>query len=115
MNLLFLIPLISALSAAQQHIPNSASPIASSTSSRNVTAQTSIPNLISPPASIPDIPDNRTITVTNSCDEDIWPAILTTNNTGPYTQGFYLPPQKSLQLWISNDWIGRIWARTNCS
>src|SRR5579859_440394 len=73
------------------------------------------PNLVPPPSSIRKIPNNRSITVTNACQYNLWPAVLTTNNTGPYTNGFYLPSNMSLQLWVSHDWQGRIWARTNCS
>ena len=76
---------------------------------------TPLPNLLPPPSSIPYIPNNRSFTITNSCPMDLWPAVLTTNNTGPYTGGFHLPPNKSLELWVSHDWTGRFWARTNCS
>lgn len=71
--------------------------------------------LIPPPANIPQIADNRSIIVTNLCDGDIWPAVLTTQSTGPYTQGFYLPSGAQIELWTADDWIGRIWARTGCS
>jgi hypothetical protein len=120
MNLLLLLPLLWALSpadsTAQTHIPTTATTIASNTGIATASVSPSgIPNLIPPPSSIPSIQNNRSITVTNSCGYDIWPALMTASNIGPYTQGFYLDTQKSLQLWISHDWIGRIWARTNCS
>ena len=75
----------------------------------------STPTLTPVPPNIPQIPNNRSITITNSCPADIWPALLTTNRTGPYVSGFYLPSQNSIQLWVSHDWTGRIWARTNCT
>src|SRR5579859_702740 len=102
--------------ADQFHIPSSAATSFISPTPTSVgNPPISIPNLLPPPPSIPDIPDNRTITLTNSCLDDIWPAVLTSNNTGPYTGGFFLPSGKSIQLWVSHDWTGRIWARTNCT
>jgi len=99
---------------AQDHIPTSAA--GTSFPSPSANASTYVPpNVIPPPSSKPSILNNRTITVTNTCPYDIWPAFLTTNHTGPYTNGFRLAPQSSLQLWVSHNWIGRIWARTNCS
>lgn len=53
--------------------------------------------------------------VTNNCPETIWPGIGTQNGIGPGTGGFELDPTFSLQLWVSADWQGRIWGRTNCS
>ena len=97
----------------QTHIPTSA--VTSILPSSTAHAPPLPPNLISPPSSIPRIPNNRSITITNLCPNDLWPAVLTTNNTGPYTQGFHLAAQSSLQLWVSDDWTGRVWARTNCS
>jgi hypothetical protein len=70
---------------------------------------------ILPPPFIPEIGNNRSIIITNNCNEVIWPAIFTVNNTGPYTQGFVLQEHKSLEIWVSDDWNGRIWARTNCN
>src|SRR5579859_4282966 len=96
------------------HVPTSAATSFATPAPTSVnTPPGSVPNLIPPPPSIPKIPNNRTITITNSCPVDLWPAVLTTNNTGPYTGGFYLPSVKSAELWVSYDWTGRIWARTN--
>lgn len=73
-------------------------------------------NSLPPPSVIPEIPNNRSITITNNCDTDIWPALLTASNSGgPYTQGFLLHSNESRQLWFPPDWIGRIWGRTNCT
>ena len=112
--ILHLLPFVVGLTVTgQNHIPTTAITTDFPTASGNAT--TSPPNLIPPPPSLPKIPNNRSITIINSCSTDIWPALLTTNNTGPYMNGFYLPSQKSVQLWVSFDWTGRIWARTNCS
>ena len=114
--LISLLPLLGLPVTGQNHVPSSAVSTAVPSGSGNTTSPTvSRPNLIPPPPLIPNVPNNRSVTITNACETDIWPALLTTNNTGPYTHGFYLPPQKSLQLWVSHDWTGRIWARTNCT
>ena len=110
---LFLL-LLAGLVVAQTHIP-SVAVTTGSASSTSLPPSLRPPVLIPPPPNVPQILNNRSITITNSCLDDIWPALLTTNNTGPYQSGFYLASQKSIQLWVSNDWIGRIWARTNCS
>jgi hypothetical protein len=102
------------VAAAQDHIPTSAATTFSAAPTGNASTYVP-PNIIPRPASIPSITNNRTITVTNTCPYDIWPALLTANNTGPYTNGFHLAAQSSLKLWVSYDWTGRIWARTNCS
>ena len=53
--------------------------------------------------------------VTNNCDDDVWPAILTQGGTGPGTGGFQLSAGESKSMTVSADWKGRVWARTNCS
>jgi len=113
MILLFFL-LLAGLGAAQTHIPSTAATTAFPSSSLTPPSLPP-PILIPPPPNVPHIPNNRSITITNSCSDDIWPALLTSNNTGPYQSGFHLASQKSIQLWVSNDWTGRIWARTNCS
>jgi Thaumatin family len=70
---------------------------------------------IPPPASIPQIANNVTFIISNQCDMPIWPAFVTAQNVGPYAQGFVLPSGSFIKLWVSSDWNGRIWARTNCS
>ena len=112
MILLSFLPLLVVLTVAQS---DQIATTAATSASASSTASPPSKLLIPPPISLPHIPDNRSITITNSCPDDLWPALLTTNNTGPYQSGFYLPPQMSIQLWVSHDWIGRIWARTNCS
>lgn len=115
MNLLSLLTLISALLVAGEIHTPSVLPSISASSSGFPSPNQPPPNLVPPPPSVSKIPNNRSITITNSCQYNLWPAVLTTNNTGPYTNGFSLPPSMSLQLWVSHDWTGRIWARTNCS
>ncbi|KAK3310972.1 thaumatin family-domain-containing protein [Chaetomium strumarium] len=63
-------------------------------------------------------PSNSTaipFTIANSCGETIWPGIATQNGTGPGTGGFELAPGGSRTLFVSPDWAGRVWGRTNCS
>ncbi|KAK4102889.1 Osmotin, thaumatin-like protein [Parathielavia hyrcaniae] len=52
--------------------------------------------------------------VTNGCSESIWPGILTQNGTGPGTGGFELTPGNSRLMFVSSNWGGRVWGRTNC-
>ncbi|KAL7274862.1 hypothetical protein RUND412_002224 [Rhizina undulata] len=65
--------------------------------------------------SIPYISNNRTIMVTNNCIYPLWPAVFSSNGTGPYTTGFQLSAGVSKALWVSSDWDGRLWGRTNCT
>lgn len=63
-------------------------------------------------------PSNRTpiqLIVANSCGETIWPGIVTQSGTGPGTGGFELTPGTSRMMFVSGDWEGRVWGRTNCS
>ncbi|KAK3363279.1 thaumatin family-domain-containing protein [Lasiosphaeria hispida] len=53
--------------------------------------------------------------VTNACPEDIWPGIGTQNGIGPGTGGFALGAGSSRRMYVSPDWQGRVWGRTNCS
>ncbi|KAM7201898.1 thaumatin family protein [Naviculisporaceae sp. PSN 640] len=53
--------------------------------------------------------------VTNNCPETIWPGIGTQNGIGPGTGGFELWSTFSVQLYVSPNWQGRVWGRTNCS
>ncbi|ELR07965.1 hypothetical protein GMDG_02824 [Pseudogymnoascus destructans 20631-21] len=55
------------------------------------------------------------IKITNSCPATIWPALATQEGRGPLTHGFELAPKASKELSVSQDWQGRVWARTNCS
>ncbi|KAI5464082.1 thaumatin family-domain-containing protein [Mariannaea sp. PMI_226] len=53
--------------------------------------------------------------VTNKCDTTIWPGIATQHGEGPEVGGFELRTGKSRRLWVSPDWQGRVWGRTNCT
>jgi len=55
------------------------------------------------------------IYITNNCHENVWPGIGTQNGQGPGTGGFLLVPAEQRVLFVSPDWQGRIWGRTNCS
>jgi|SRR5579862_3814588 len=61
-----------------------------------------------------DQPGNRRFLILNSCDIEIWPAFLTSNNTGPCTSGFLLTSGQSQEILVSADWSGRVWGRTHC-
>lgn len=53
--------------------------------------------------------------VTNNCADTLWPGIGTQNGVGPGTGGFELSPGQTNQMFVSWDWQGRVWGRTNCS
>lgn len=55
------------------------------------------------------------LTVTNQCNEDIYPGIQTASGTGPGSSGFLLKPGGTKQQSVSADWQGRVWGRTNCT
>lgn len=55
------------------------------------------------------------LTVTNNCEEVIYPAILTQGGTGPKQSGFRLGPGDSVPQNVSASWRGRVWGRTNCT
>ncbi|KAK4196199.1 thaumatin family-domain-containing protein [Triangularia verruculosa] len=71
----------------------------------------------SSPQTEPDLnsPTPIPLLVTNNCGETIWPGIGTQNGIGPGTGGFELAPGASKQMYVSPDWQGRVWGRTNCS
>jgi hypothetical protein len=59
--------------------------------------------------------EQTTLTVTNKCQEDIYPGVSTQAGQGPKTSGFKLTPGDQKNLTVSGNWQGRIWGRTNCS
>lgn len=59
--------------------------------------------------------DRIPMKITNGCDSTIWPGIATQAGTGPGTGGFELGSGRTSQLWVSSDWQGRVWGRTNCT
>ena len=55
------------------------------------------------------------IRIVNNCAFTIWPGLL--NNPGktlPEDGGFKLDANNTRTFNVSDSWIGRIWARTNC-
>lgn len=57
----------------------------------------------------------RPLVITNKCSSTIWPGIATQNGEGPELGGFELRQGKARRLWVSSDWQGRVWGRTNCT
>lgn len=55
------------------------------------------------------------IIFTNNCSDIIYPGITTQFGDGPELTGFRLDPNWSDTKYVSRDWQGRIWGRTNCS
>jgi hypothetical protein len=55
------------------------------------------------------------LTIRNLCTESIFPGINTQSGTGPSETGFELWPGSEETKWVSGDWQGRVWGRTNCS
>lgn len=62
-----------------------------------------------------DADERARLTITNKCDTTIWPGIVTQAGKGPGTGGFELEAGKSRELWVSPNWQGRVWGRTNCT
>ncbi|TKA70343.1 hypothetical protein B0A55_07416 [Friedmanniomyces simplex] len=58
---------------------------------------------------------NIPILISNWCTETIYPAILTQGGTGPSTTGYTAQPNTNQTVYVSSDWQGRVWGRTNCS
>ncbi|KAK3389130.1 thaumatin family-domain-containing protein [Sordaria brevicollis] len=67
------------------------------------------------PTSAPPNPTPIPIVITNSCPDTIWPGIGTQHGIGPGLGGFELAPGETRPLFVSPDWQGRVWGRTNCS
>jgi hypothetical protein len=59
--------------------------------------------------------NNIPLIIENNCPDTIWPAVLTQFGVGPGTGGFELPPAGAWGGWLSYDFQGRVWGRTNCS
>ena len=58
---------------------------------------------------------NTPILISNWCAETIYPAILTQGGTGPQLTGYTAQPNSNQTVYVSSDWQGRVWARTNCT
>ena len=59
--------------------------------------------------------ETRPLSITNSCQETIYPGIVTQTGIAPSLGGFQLLPGASRNFTVSGDWQGRVWGRTNCS
>lgn len=59
--------------------------------------------------------DTRELKITNDCPNDLYPGISTQGGSTPSQSGFKLSSGNSQTLWVSADWQGRVWGRTNCS
>ncbi|CAP67621.1 uncharacterized protein PODANS_1_15140 [Podospora anserina S mat+] len=85
----------------------------------NKTLTTGSASITSSSAQVTELDHNNLtpipLLVTNNCAETIWPGIATQNGIGPGTGGFELGPGASRQMYVSPDWQGRVWGRTNCS
>jgi hypothetical protein len=58
---------------------------------------------------------NTPLVVANWCADDVYPALLTQGGSGPDENGFQLQPGENQTMYVSRDWQGRIWGRTNCT
>ncbi|TKY70291.1 Thaumatin protein 1a [Spatholobus suberectus] len=54
------------------------------------------------------------LTIINNCKDVVWPGILSATGTLSST-GFALQPRDSHTFYVSSNWAGRIWGRTQCS
>ncbi|KAF2843699.1 Osmotin, thaumatin-like protein [Patellaria atrata CBS 101060] len=70
---------------------------------------------LKPPRKIGKREDETPLIVTNMCTDTIWPGITTQNGNGPGSTGFELKPGENNTQYVSENWQGRIWGRTNCS
>lgn len=59
--------------------------------------------------------ESAKFTITNNCQNTIWPAALTGTGSQPSTTGFELAPKATNSIDIPAPWSGRIWARTFCT
>ena len=58
---------------------------------------------------------NTPLLIANWCADDIYPAILTQGGHGPQQNGFHLSSGSNQTIYVTGDWQGRVWGRTNCS
>ncbi|KAK3643937.1 hypothetical protein LTR56_006762 [Elasticomyces elasticus] len=58
---------------------------------------------------------NTPILISNWCSETIYPAILSQGGTGPSNTGYTAKPGTNQTVYVSSDWQGRVWARSNCT
>ncbi|KAG0135222.1 thaumatin family-domain-containing protein [Tuber indicum] len=60
-------------------------------------------------------PLTRSIKITNNCPEDLHPAIVGSAGTPLNETGFYLARNDAHTIVVPSSWVGRVWARTNCT
>ncbi|OTA31645.1 hypothetical protein BTJ68_08168 [Hortaea werneckii EXF-2000] len=53
--------------------------------------------------------------MSNWCSDTIWPAVDSQGGTGPENTGFELASGENQTEYVSSDWQGRVWGRTNCT
>lgn len=58
---------------------------------------------------------NTPLMIANWCPDTVWPAVDSQGGSGPSNTGFQLTSGGNQTLYVSSDWQGRVWARTNCS
>jgi hypothetical protein len=52
--------------------------------------------------------------IVNNCHFEIYPAILSIQGSSHCPTGFHFDPFENYEFTTDSDWIGRIWARTDC-
>ncbi|KAI7483580.1 Osmotin, thaumatin-like protein [Hortaea werneckii] len=55
------------------------------------------------------------LVMSNWCSDTIWPAVDSQGGTGPENTGFELASGENQTEYVSSDWQGRVWGRTNCT
>ena len=58
---------------------------------------------------------NTPLLVANWCAEDVYPGLLTQGGSGPQQNGFHLSPGSNQTIYVSSNWQGRVWGRSNCT
>jgi len=71
-------------------------------------------NQLRPQSSTPS-PPNRNIKITNNCPEGLYPAIIGSGGIPLSQTGFYLASNDARTVSVPSSWVGRVWARTNCT
>ncbi|PON89371.1 Thaumatin [Trema orientale] len=60
--------------------------------------------------------NSATFTIINTCNYNIWPAILSNPGSPPLSPaGFILSPGDSLAISVPSTWSGQLWGRTQCA
>ncbi len=59
--------------------------------------------------------ETRPLSISNFCEETIYPGMVTQSGIPPVVGGFQLDTGATRDFTVSADWQGRVWGRTNCS